>query len=517
MSLCGSGCASIVSPATMDAIDEHFLALLESTPDLICVKDSDRVWLRASRSFETLFGRPLNEIIGMKDELLFPSEVVAHAIDDDRRILATGEPVVDKIEGGEIAPGVERWVSTTKIPWRADDGRILGLISISRDITKSKGAIDRLRDEVEELRRMQLARQILSGIAHDFNNLLTVILGATSVLGDVDGEHTSVIESITSAASKAQLLSRQLLEFDAADRRGAEPCVLSTCVEQACQLVRRAAPAAVDFRVKVDASAVKVILAQSQVQQIVFNLALNAFDATDGPGTVTVSSRCEVVDGQAWGVIEVTDTGRGLTVDERAHMFEPFYSSRRSGPGVGIGLSTLKAMVDSTTPRGWIDVVSKVGQGSRFTVFVPQTEEAPSTPASAGEGSRRLEAGVLVLEDQAPIRELIRRMLERHSCLVFEASTFDEARTLIEDQPGAIDVLLTDVVLTQDNGVRAARALCALQPSLKVVYMSGYAESTFRRFQLPREDVILVPKPFTISELTAAVSQALGQGAEASS
>jgi len=218
------------SPSDPNGRAARLDALLSFIPDFVFFKHRDRRYLDVSAAFEGMLGRPPSEIVGRRDEELFPADVAAIGKADDERVLQTGEPVIDRVE----SDGAGTWVSTTKVPWRDAEGRTVGLVAISRDITASKSRLDRLQREAAQASRMEALGRLAGGVAHDFNNLLMVIMSAVEELGSLlprDHEGLHEVEFIRDASNRADALVRQLLTFSRRQPAAPRPVDVAALVD----------------------------------------------------------------------------------------------------------------------------------------------------------------------------------------------------------------------------------------------------------------------------------------------
>lgn len=448
-------------------------ALLESTPDLIYFKDRQRQWVRASRSFERLFHRPIEEILGKRDEELFPPEIVEGAIEDDKNVISNGASIVDRVEGGEVTEGKESWVSTTKVPWKNSEGEIVGLLGISRDISNSKRKFDLLYEELEHASRLESLGRIAGSVAHDFNNLLMVIQTATEELSrDLSTERAPrALDRVKSASTQAQLMVRQLLSYTSPPVERPNTSDLNACVRSALGLLKRALTPEIVVHTSLLEPGGTIALPPSRAEQIVLNLALNARAAMPEGGTLTISTQKSQLNGKPACVLEVRDTGVGIEPGQCQRIFEPFYTGNEKGLRIGLGLAAVKAFVEEAKPPGEIQVESSLGHGTTIRIWLPAQQKAEETSL---EGGAHLPDSVLMIDDNVLVLESVARTIERLGCRVYAATCIAEAKKALQSADEPIEVLVTDVYLGNESGIQAARALQKLSPELKVLFVSGY-------------------------------------------
>jgi signal transduction histidine kinase len=390
------------------------------------------------------------------------------------------------------------------------------------DMAHSLEALDQeKRQREEQLRqaqKMETVGQLAGGIAHDFNNLLTVILSAGTALRDRFGEDDSGqqdIREILDAAERAAALTRQLLAFSR--RQHVAPRVVDVCetVGGLERMLRRVLGE--DVKLAVSARGPALVHADpSQLELALLNLAVNARDAMPRGGTLTVEVRPVPSEGASRPVgddipagplvlLAVRDTGSGIDAETRSRMFEPFFTTKRSGRGTGLGLPIVQGVVADC--GGALRVDSELGKGTEFRLYLParagQVHEAPAREAAA---PQRGNETVLVIEDDPHLRGVIRRSLTEHGYVVRAVGTAADARALEGAPP---ELLLTDVILPDGNGIDLARDLTERWPGSSVLYMSGYAGEHLEAVGTLPPDATLVPKPFSADLLLVRVREVL--------
>lgn len=414
--------------------------------------------------------------------------------------------------------GTVRWLSGAGRIWLDAHGEPVRGVGISLDVTERRT----LEAQYLQAQKMEAIGRLAGGVAHDFNNLLTAILGYCELLladFDPDDRRLADIGEIQKAGRSAARLTRQLLAFSR--KEIVKPTLLDLNVvvsDMRAMLVRLIGE---DVKVLLDLGPeVAFVKAdRGQLEQIVMNVALNARDAMPRGGTLTIATANVELDEQHAKthvslkpvpsvLLTMTDTGTGMTPEVRARLFEPFFTTKAPGRGTGLGLATVHGIV--TQSGGIVSVDSEVGKGTTFKVYFPRPDasdvvvEAPP-PVSR---SRRGTETVLVVEDEEGLRELTRRLLEQHGYRVLVAANAGQALRLFE-RNGAIDVLLTDVVMSGASGQQLARRLSERRPRLKVIYMSGYTEDADVLRDILDPAVTFLPKPFTSEELGAKMREVL--------
>ena len=386
------------------------------------------------------------------------------------------------------------------------------------DITERK----QLEQQLWQSQKMDALGSLAGGVAHDFNNVLTAILGyADLVLLDLpaDSPHRKDLDEISRAAQRAGDLTRQLLTFSR--RQPIEPRVLrlNDVVADTDKMLRRLIGQEVQL-VTVLAPTLGTIRADpSQVHQVLLNLAVNARDAMPDGGTLTIETHEVDIDGAyaqehvdaqpgAYALLAVSDTGTGMDAATRARVFEPFFTTKEKGKGTGLGLATVYGIVRQH--GGHISLYSEIGRGTTFKIYLPRAQasaepERRRRPAAARGGTET----ILLVEDEAPVRDFVASALKRAGYQVLAAADGDEALRLEATTHEQIDLLLSDGMM---SGIRVPEMVGAFRkrrPDARVLLMSGYAQEAFIRQGLMVAGGAFLQKPFTAAGLVAKVREVL--------
>jgi PAS domain S-box-containing protein len=504
---------------------EYFQSLIEQARDLITVVDARGMILYQSPSSEHVLGRSPDTLV---EHSLFDMALA----EDVPRLRALLEAA---FEGDEDAPGGQFGllhangsirtldVVASRIPSVAGRRRV---VLNSRDITERLNAVEAIRVRDEQLRqsqKMEAVGRLAGGIAHDFSNVLTVITGACERLQDRVGHVTDAaldIETILRNADRAASLTRQLLAFSRQQTLAPQPLDLNLLVRKATHLLKRLIGEHIHLALEIPEQSMAVEADPTQLEQVLMNLAINARDAMPDGGSLNIAVRKVVIDGPFaashppmvpgdFVLLEVSDTGSGMTPETRARAFEPFFTTKDPAHGTGLGLSTVYGIVKQSGGFIWID--SEVGRGTTFHIFLPPTAAQPQHTDVAPPAARVPVRPVTILlaEDEEDVRTLLCELLESHGHRVLEASSPANALVVADGFRGHIDLLLTDVVMPGGTGRDLARELMARRPEMKVLYISGYPEHGAPNRVL-ENGVPFLPKPFTRDLLLAKLAQILG-------
>ncbi len=422
--------------------------------------------------------------------------------------------------------GEYRWILTRAASVHGGRGEPQRILGAHVDITERKRAEqdrDRLRVQFEQAQKMEAVGRLSGGVAHDFNNMLSVILGhAAMALERLDPAEPlrADLEEIERAAQRSAELTRHLLAF--ARRQTIAPRILdlNETVADALKMLGRLIGENIDLRFVPGKGLWSVKIDPVQIDQILTNLCVNARDAIAEVGAIIIETSNAVFDeaycadrpGHAAGdhvVLSVTDDGCGMGREIVDHVFEPFFTTKTLGRGTGLGLATVYGIVRQND--GFIDVYSEPGKGTTFRIHLPRfagQAESRAAPVLA-EAPRSQGETVLFVEDEASIRALGKKMLERLGYTVIAAGTPSEAVRVAETYAGEIHLLVTDVVLPEMNGRELAGRIEALRPMVRTLYMSGYTTEAIAHGGVLDDGIHFVQKPFSSANLAKEVREAL--------
>jgi PAS domain S-box-containing protein len=493
--------------------EERYKHFVDTANDAILVWDAETgEILEANKRSSVLLARPVHEIIGKR----------AHDIFQATEQMAFWSMVDDTLTGTEIesrelqlrqADGTSITVEVNTSLTELDRRQIIQ--GIVRDITARK----RLEEEVRQAQKMEVVGRLAGGIAHDFNNLLMVILTHVTKLRRKSPrpqvlEHTNTIQM---AAEKAASLTKQLLAFGRKQVLELEVVDLSDLVKSTLPILETILSNGVHLKMLLAPRPIPVKVDPGKIEQVVMNLAVNAYDAMPEGGVLMVrTSRVSRMPNtgkhatsQSCALIEVVDAGRGMDAETRSHIFEPFFTTKGPGKGTGLGLSTVYGIVKQS--GGSIEVESEPGHGSTFSVYLPISEEEIPAPSSSNTRDSMTEGTetVLLAEDQLSIRNIIREVLESKGYKVLEAQDREDALEMAERYPGRIDVLVTDIVMPQLRGTDLARLVSKSHPGTVVVFMSGYSEEALVETGLLSQNETLIQKPFDPETLAIKIRELL--------
>ncbi|MFO0998110.1 MAG: PAS domain S-box protein [Alphaproteobacteria bacterium] len=503
--------------------EQRFRSFFEDAPVGIALLDADGKIAECNRPFSTMAGLDRQAIIG--------SEFSKIVVDSDRPALAqrlgqfkagtdSGRVMDVHVQGAR-----ERVLTLYMSRVDKDDGTFGGLILHALDATEQKN----LEIQFAQSQKMQAVGQLAGGIAHDFNNLLTAMIGFCDLLllRHRPGEQSFAdVMQIKQNANRAANLVRQLLAFSRQQTLQPKVLNLTDVLAELSHLLRRLIGENIELQMVHGRDLGLVRGDQGQFEQVIINLAVNARDAMVGGGTLTIrTSNVTPEQSSEFGelllpignyiLIEVIDTGMGIPKEIIGRIFEPFFSTKEVGSGTGLGLSTAYGIVKQT--GGFIFVDSEPGKGATFRIFLPRhnpsAEEKRAAEANTREVAKSDLSGagtVLFVEDEDPVRTFGVRALRNKGYKVLEAKTGEAALEVIDKTNEPIDLVITDVVMPKLDGPGLIRELRTRAPQTKIICISGYAEEAFRKRIDQSQDVVFLPKPFSLNQLASKVKEVLG-------
>ncbi|MBN1419660.1 MAG: PAS domain S-box protein [Planctomycetes bacterium] len=495
--------------AALAESEERYRRLFETAGEGIFIIDTRGIYRDANPAGCRMCGYSREELIGRHiSMLLFPEE--------RERYLANAEAGIR--EGREFPAmrlrrkdGSEVMIEMSVRSFEAG-GETLAM-GIKRDLTERLRAAEvqeRFVAAIDRARKLESLGRLAGGVAHDFNNLLASIMASASVLQaklpgpDAGGED---VEAILAAADRAAALTRQLLAFSRQQVLAREVFDLNGSIRHLDLVLRRVLPDRIALDLRLAPEPCPIEADRSQISQVLMNLVVNARDAIEAEGEIAISTESiEFGDIQPGNIgpgryvrLSVSDTGKGIEAGDRERIFEPFFTTKPRGQGTGLGLSTVYGIVDQHGGR--IEVESESGRGTTFRVDLRRTDRPVPGDASPLEDAAAAPGGnetILIVEDERAIRETFARGLRALGYVVLSAGTGAEAVRLAGEHDGAIDLIVSDVVLPDAAGPRIADAIRRERPGARILYISGNPEGFFeRRSDGVGEGFLAKPFPFT--------------------
>ena len=506
------------------ASEERFREMAGSIRDVFWIAPPDaRRIMYVSPGYALIWGRPVAEL-HERPELWIESIVP----EDRDRVLAALDTLGDghdiRVEYRITRPdGTVRWVENRASPSRDAGGSVAHAVGVAADITDRK----QLQEQLLQAQKMEALGQLAGGIAHDFNNLLTVINGYASltlVREDLPEDVVRPLQQIFSAGERAVNLTRQLLVFSRKESVQLKPLDLNEGITETATMLGRLIGENISLTLSLQPGLPSVEAHMGMIEQVLVNLAVNARDAMPRGGKLVIATETrEIGPAQAknhprrrpgrFARLSVSDTGTGIPPEVLPRVFEPFFTTKKPGEGTGLGLAMVFGIVE--THHGWVEVESRMGEGTTFAIFLPVVAApAPSAAPEAGQ-ERRVAGGaetILLVEDEDAVREFARAALQHFGYRVLQASTGKDALETWKWHSSRIRLLLTDMVLPDNlSGLELARRLRAENPALKVICASGYTREMLNRLSPAPDKVRFLQKPYQPKLLAQAVRECLDE------
>jgi len=416
-----------------------------------------------------------------------------------------------------------RYLTVSYLPHRDESGAVVGVYALLADDTERR----QLEEQLRQSQKMEAIGRLAGGVAHDFNNLLTIVTVHCEMLLSQLPDASPVradIEEIQQAGRRAASLTRQLLAFSRRQVLTLEVFGLNDVVNETQRMFRRLIGEDIGFVMQLDEQAPPVRADRAQLTQVILNLVVNARDAMPQGGELRIStgrSRIDAAEARRRGVppgeyaeLRIADTGSGMDEATKARIFEPFFTTKEPGKGTGLGLSTVYGIVKQLD--GFITVDSEIGHGTTFGIYLHRAPKGDiARPAAVPTMSQRGTEVVLLVEDDDGVREIARRALEHRGYRVIIAPNGTEALQLAAEHRGAIDLLLTDVVMPAISGPALAEELRRREPGMAVLFMSGYNDVAIETHGVLAPDSAMIEKPFTMDALANKVREVLRGAASA--
>ena len=480
--------------------EKYFRTLTENALDILTVLNREGLYLYNSPSLKRVLGYGPAEMAGRNAFGFVHPEDVAQAREAFQAALDKPAHPVRVEFRFRHQDGSWRYLEAVGQS-HVDDPAIGGVVINSRDVSDRKRAEAELRESENQLRqaqKMEAIGQLAGGVAHDFNNILTVIHGHASLLSakaKLSGDNARSATQIAQAAERASALTRQLLTFSRRQAIQPRPLDLNEVVLNLTKMVGRVLGEDIALQVQYCSGPAVVLADPGMIDQVLLNLVVNSRDAMPKGGSLNIAVESTEIDAVRAAqhresspgrflCLTVSDTGCGIAPENLRRVFEPFFTTKEMGRGTGLGLATAYGIIKQH--RGWIEVFSLVDRGTTVKVFLPAVAQAvqAAEPAAAEKPVRGGSETILVVEDEAPVRELVCNLLAGYGYKVVQAESGGKAMELWQASRDDIDLLMTDLVMPDRmNGRELAERMWADRPQLKVIFTSGYtAEAAGKDF-----------------------------------
>lgn len=493
--------------------------------DAITIHDMNYNITLANKAAVQLLGLPVERILGQKCFKSYHGEDQPPAICSSCETLRTGIESTKEI----YEPFLKKFLEVKALPRLDKENNLTGLVHVVADISERKKAEEKqfkLQAQLNQAQKMESIGRLAGGIAHDFNNILTAILGYSQlVLKELPPESKlcSDVNTVIEAGRKAAVLTGQLLAFSRKQVLCMRPTDLNQVVEDLVRILSRVIGEDIILDLHLSPDIDLVVADPGQIEQVMFNLAVNARDAMPAGGhfiieTSMVNLTADFIEQHGDGetqygphvLLAVTDTGSGIEEKNKEHIFDPFFTTKEVGKGTGLGLATVYGIIKQH--GGLIYVYSELDKGTTFKIYLPvgpqkeiEKKEKPFDIIPKGDET------ILLVEDDTDVRQLVEIFLAQGGYKILSAPNGHEALGESRNYDGVIDLLLTDVIMPKMNGQELANELRKTRPDIQVIFMSGYTDDVIAHHGVLEEGVHFIQKPITMNGLSEKIREVMNK------
>ena len=503
-------------------MESRLRAAIEKSSSIISMRDGEGNLLYSNQAVEKIFG------FSMVDSKKFSFEKIIHK--SDQHII---KEAFNSVLPGQCSrvPRIRardrdgRWIWLEGLVCNfLEDGAVGATLAIFDEITDRV----RMEENLAHSIKMESFGKLAAGIAHDFNNLTMIINAYAEEIYRVHkGEENTIklIEPIVHAAQRASTLTRQLLAFSRKQVMQPQQVDLNVILESSGKMLKRVLGEDINVEISLASELDLIFIDPTQLEQVIMNLALNARDAMPNGGKLTLSASNVVLDedyieghgdGQpgAHVMLAITDNGSGIEPSTQPKIFDPFFTTKGVGKGTGLGLSMVQGIVKQSGGNIW--VYSEVGMGTTFKIYFPRSKDFKIHSSGTIEKVAQNGSGtILLIDDEKSIRDVLRLMLTNGGYKVLDSGDPDEILEICKNNTASIDLLLTDVVMPNMDGLKLAERVGLIRPEIKVIYMSGYTDDAVARHGMLSPGASFIEKPIGRDELLGKIRHFLDDGHKA--
>jgi PAS domain S-box-containing protein len=487
-------------------------AIYATAPIGLCFLDTNLRYLRINEHLAEINGLAVSEHIGRTLREVLP-DLSDYLEPIYQQVIQSGLPILNyEIHGTTSAqPGIERDWLVSYYPLKGTDAQVLGVNVMVQEITEKK----KLEAQFLRAQRLESLGTLASGIAHDLNNILTPILAVAQLLPlklpNLDEQNQQLLKIQEESSQRGAELVKQILSFAQGVSLKRALIQVKHLLKEIERIVKSTFPKSIEIYTDIPSQNLWTILADpTQLHQVFMNLCINARDAMPDGGTLSISAQNLFIDENyarmnleaqvgAYVVVTVSDTGCGIPKPLLERIFEPFFTTKEPGKGTGLGLSTVTGIIKNH--GGFVKVDSEVGKGSRFQVYLPASDESAVQEASDFEMLRGNGELILIVDDEAHIREITKTTLEDYNYQILTANDSIEAFSLYAQHKAQISVVLMDIQMPSIDGLNAIRVLQKMNPAVKIIAISGIAANRQLLEAVSITEQAFLSKPYTIQEL----------------
>jgi PAS domain S-box-containing protein len=495
--------------------EERYRVLVENAEAFVSLYDRDGTCLFMNNKVAASFEKYPEELVGSTLWDLHPSSAELYL---NRIQEVFDSENAQRFDDTVTYPTGDRCLLSDMQPVRNAEGAVYAVQIISQDITELR----KLQEQLSQSQKLEAIGRLAGGVAHDFNNMLTVISNYSDLifmsLPDHDPMRDDVAE-VKKAAGRAAELTQQLLAFSRKQVIKPVAMDMNEAVVRCEKMLRRLIGEDVELEFNPEPDLYPVVFDPGQMEQILFNLAVNSKDAMAGGGRLTIETGNVELDEAyhrdhyytppgEYAVLSLTDTGHGMDPEVQRNIFEPFFTTKATGQGTGLGMSTVYGIVKQH--GGSIEVYSEVDEGTTVMLYLPRREgDTAWIPDRPTGRVPRGEETILLVEDDPAVRAVAQRILKAQGYTVIETEGPNEALRTVEDTTQDIHMVLTDVIMPGMSGRECFERLLELRPGLRVLYMSGYTETAITSRGVLDEGTHFIQKPFSVERLALMVREVL--------
>jgi len=498
---------------------EYTRNLIDSSLDMIIAVDKERRIVEFNMAAQATFGYAKAEVLGKHIDILYadPAEgLKTHAI--TRSTGRFSAEIMNKRKNGELFPA---FLSASIL--HDTSGKFLGIMGVSRDITKVKQAEkekESLQMQLLQSQKLEAIGTLAGGIAHDFNNLLTIILGHSQLASGRLDEGNPIrtdLEKIIGAGERAAILTRQLLIFSRKQVLEPKALDLNVVITDVGKLFKRLIGEDIKIIPVLEPGLYQIKADQNQIEQVLMNLIVNARDAMPKGGTIRIQTQNVTLDKDISKTVPesvpgkfvrltVEDAGIGMDEEIKKHLFEPFFTTKKDG--TGLGLAVVYGIAKQH--NGWINIYSELKHGSTFKVYLPafiatpeeEVEKTVSLASLQGNGER-----ILLVEDEENVRQFASAALREYSYIIFEVGCGKDAQRIFDNENGNFDLIFSDVVLPDKDGLQLVDELLKVKPDLRILLSSGYSDYKSQWDTIKNRKILFLQKPYGITDLLKSIKE----------
>jgi two-component system cell cycle sensor histidine kinase/response regulator CckA len=492
---------------------------VEASGEIIFMTDTSGTFTYVNPEFTRVYGFESSDVIGRVTPRILSSGTTTPAEYAEFWCQLKQGQVVKRELLNRTRNGTVLHIESSANPIVDGAGVIVGFLAVQRDVTERKA----LEGQLLQSQKMEAVGRLAGGIAHDFNNLLTAIMGYSDLLEDrLAGSPDALADlaEIKKAGERASRLTRQFLAFSRKQPITRQIVDMNALVADINKMLSRVVGEDVELLVVAEPTLPPVVADPGQLEQVLVNLVVNSRDAMPNGGRLTIATAATTIDeafarrhaGAVPGpyvCLIVADVGCGMTEDVLGHVFEPFFTTKPQGQGTGLGLSTVYGIVKQN--GGYITIASGPGRGTTVTIFWPVAAGGlvPSPSMQSPTQSLQGTETILLVEDEAGVRSLMRKTLQSYGYDVLEARDVHDALTLATTHQTQIHLVLSDVIMPGMNGPDLAQRIVAERPAIKVLYVSGFPSSWLTEREGTRRRIHFLAKPFAPQALVTRVRECL--------